>query len=59
MKQKENIPDSFIPYRAPHFLEFPGVDDTGEFTNILPSQVMAFQLLIDFFIFKLKNIWEF
>lgn len=52
----ENIPASFIPYRAPHFLEFPGVNDTGEIANILPSQVMAFQLLIYFLVFKLKNI---
>lgn len=52
----ENIPASFIPYRTPHFLEFPGVNDTGEIANILPSQVMAFQLLIYFLVFKLKNI---
>lgn len=57
----ENIPDLFIPYRAPHFLEFQGVNDTGEITNILPSQVVAFQLLIDFLVFKLKKIfmWKF
>jgi len=32
------------------------MNDTGEITNLLPSQVMAFQLLIYFLIFKLQNI---
>lgn len=32
------------------------MNDTGEIINLLPSQVMAFQLLIYFLIFKLQNI---
>lgn len=32
------------------------MNDTREITDLLPSQVMAFQLLIYFLIFKLQNI---
>lgn len=33
------------------------MDDAGEVTDVLPSQVMALQLLIDFLVFQLQNTY--